>query len=131
MSKVLLIALIVFFQLLITTRDAAKQVGIEMIYVFKSLGGNRWHYFRHVVWPVSLPGIFTSLRIATGIAVAVLFFAESIGTRKGLGFYIIDTWGRADFPAMFVGIIVLSAIGIVLYESFDLLERKLCKWKNS
>jgi NitT/TauT family transport system permease protein len=130
-SKVLLIALIVFFQLLITTRDSARQIEMGVIYAFKSLGGTRWDYFRHVVWPVSLPGIFTSLRVGTGIAVAVLFFVESIGTRRGLGFYIIDAWGRADYPSMFVGIIALSGIGIVLYETFDYLEKRVCQWKAS
>ena len=130
-GKIVLIALIIFFQLLITTRDSARQVGREVVYSFKSLGGNRWHFFRHVVWPVSLPGIFTSLRVGVGISVAVLFFVESIGTRYGLGFYIIDAWGRADYPAMFVGIIGLSGIGIALYESFDLLEKRACQWQRS
>jgi NitT/TauT family transport system permease protein len=130
-SKIVLLALIIFFQLLITTRDAARTIDTEVIYSLRSLGGNRFDLYRHVVWPVSLPGIFTSLRIVTGTAVAVLFFVESIGTSKGLGFYIIDSWGRADYPLMFVGIITLSVIGIVLYEAFDLLERRLCKWKNA
>jgi NitT/TauT family transport system permease protein len=129
-GKVVLIALIVFFQLLITTRDAARTIDREVIYSLKSLGGSRLDFYRHVVWPVSLPGIFTSLRIVTGTAVAVLFFVESIGTNRGLGFYIIDSWGRADYATMFVGIIALSVIGIILYETFDLLERRLCKWKN-
>jgi ABC-type nitrate/sulfonate/bicarbonate transport system permease component len=31
---------------------------------------------------------------------------------------------------MFVGIIALSIIGIVMYEIFELLERKFCKWKS-
>jgi NitT/TauT family transport system permease protein len=79
---------------------------------------------------VALPGIFTSLRISTGTAVAVLFFVESISTSRGLGLYLIDAWGRADYATMFVGIIALSAIGIVLYEAFDVLERRLCAWKN-
>jgi NitT/TauT family transport system permease protein len=130
-SKIVLIALIIFFQLLITTRDAARTIDTEVIYSLRSLGGTRFDFYRHVVWPVSLPGIFTSLRIVTGTAVAVLFFVESIGTSRGLGFYIIDAWGRADYPLMFVGIIALSLIGIVLYETFDLLERRLCKWKNA
>jgi len=56
---------------------------------------------------------------------------ESIATRKGLGFYIIDAWGRADYPTMFVGIIALSVIGIILYEAFDILERRFCRWKNA
>jgi NitT/TauT family transport system permease protein len=129
-GKIVLIGLIIFFQLLITTRDAARTIDREVVYSLKSLGGDRFDFYRHVVWPVSLPGIFTSLRIVTGTAVAVLFFVESIGTNRGLGFYIIDAWGRADYATMFVGIIALSVIGIILYETFDVLERRLCKWKN-
>ncbi|MDJ0915195.1 MAG: ABC transporter permease [Desulfobacterales bacterium] len=130
-SKIILITLIIFFQLIITTRDSARQVSTAMIYSFRSLGGNRWHFFRHIIWPVSLPGIFTSLRIGIGIAVAVLFFVESIGTRRGMGFYIIDAWGRADYPDMFVGIIALSFIGIILYEVFDMLEKRVCRWNQN
>ena len=130
-GKIVLITMIIFFQLLITTRDAARTIDTEVVYSLKSLGGKRLDFYRHVVWPVSLPGIFTSLRIVTGTAVAVLFFVESIATNRGLGFYIIDSWGRADYSTMFVGIIALSVIGIVLYETFDLLERRFCKWKSA
>lgn len=130
-GKIVLITMIIFFQLLITTRDAARTIDTEVVYSLKSLGGSRFDFYCHVVWPVSLPGIFTSLRIVTGTAVAVLFFVESMGTNRGLGFYIIDSWGRADYSTMFVGIIALSVIGIVLYETFDLLERRFCKWKNA
>ncbi|MEI7636735.1 MAG: ABC transporter permease [Syntrophus sp. (in: bacteria)] len=130
LGKIILISLIIFFQLLITTRDAVRSLDREVVYALQSLGGTRWHFYLHVVWPVALPGIFTSLRISTGTAVAVLFFVESISTSRGLGLYLIDAWGRADYTTMFVGIIALSAIGIVLYEAFDVMERRLCAWKN-
>ena len=129
-GKIVLLTMIVFFQLLITTRDSARKISNEMIYSLKSLGAGRFDLYVHVVWPISLPGIFTSLRIGTGTAVAVLFFVESIATNQGLGYYIIDAWGRADYTTMFVGIIALSLFGIILYEGFDLLERKFCKWKS-
>ncbi|MGV8056941.1 MAG: ABC transporter permease [Smithellaceae bacterium] len=129
-GKIVLLTMIVFFQLLITTRDSARKINKEITLSFQSLGGTRWDYYQHVVWPVSLPGVFTSLRIGTGTSVAVLFFVESIATSRGLGAYIIDSWGRADYATMFVGIIALSIIGIVLYEFFDILERNLCKWKT-
>lgn len=130
MSKIFLIGLIVFFQLLITTRDAARQITTEMRYSMKSLGAGRWHFFWHVVWPVSLPGIFTSLRIGAGTAVAVLFFVESIGTQYGLGLYILDAWSMADSRIMFVGIVSLSSLGVIIYEIFDLLEKYYCAWKD-
>ena len=64
------------------------------------------------------------------IGVAVLFFVESIGTRYGMGFYIIDAWGRADVPQIFVGIVVLAIMGAGLYEIFDVLERIFCRWNR-
>lgn len=130
-GKIALITLIIFFQLLIPTRDAARTVENAFIHSFRSLGGNRRQYYRHVVWPIAMPAVFSALRIGTGTAVAVLFFVESISTRRGLGLYLIDNWGRADYPAMFVGIIALSAIGILLYEAFDFLEKRLCRWRNA
>ena len=71
-----------------------------------------------------------ALRIATGTVVAVLFFVESIGTRYGMGFYILDAWGRADVPLIFVGIVVLAMLGVLLYETFDILERVFCRWNQ-
>lgn len=130
LSKIFLIGLIVFFQLLITTRDAARQITKEMRYSMKSLGASRVDFFRHVIWPVSLPGVFTSLRIGVGTSVAVLFFVESVGTQSGLGLYILNAWGIADSQVMFVGIVSLSALGVILYEVFDLLERRYCQWRR-
>jgi NitT/TauT family transport system permease protein len=95
-----------------------------------SLGGNRLDLFIHVIWPATLPAIFTALRIATGTVVAVLFFVESLGTRFGMGFYILDAWGRADIPQIFVGILVLAVMGVILYETFDILEKIYCRWSQ-
>ncbi|MFH1114864.1 MAG: ABC transporter permease [Pseudomonadota bacterium] len=129
-GKIVMLSIILFFQLLITTRDAARGVSRSARYSLYSLGGTRRHLFVHVIWPSCLPAVFTALRIATGTVVAVLFFVESIGTRHGMGFYILDAWGRADIPQIFVGIVVLAVMGVVLYEVFDILERVFCRWNQ-
>ncbi|MCX5874377.1 MAG: ABC transporter permease [Deltaproteobacteria bacterium] len=130
LSKIMLLSIILFFQLLITTRDAARGVSRSAKHSLLSLGGNRLDLFVHVIWPATLPAVFTALRIATGTVVAVLFFVESLGTRYGMGFYILDAWGRADIPQIFVGILVLALMGVILYETFDVLERVYCRWSQ-
>lgn len=130
LGKVAMLSIILFFQLLITTRDAARGVSKAARYSLFSLGGGYRDLFVHVLWPAALPSIFTALRIATGTVVAVLFFVESIGARYGVGFYILDAWGRADIPQIFVGIVVLAIMGAILYETFDILERVFCAWKQ-
>jgi NitT/TauT family transport system permease protein len=127
--KILLIGMIVFFQILVTARDAAKSVPQASVLSVRSLGASRGQVARHVVFPAALPEIFTALRIGTGTAIAVLFLAESFGGSSGIGWYIGDAWGRIDYPAMFAGILAMALLGVVLYELLDLIEARVTRWR--
>ena len=77
-----------------------------------------------------LPDAVTALKVASGTAVAVLFMAESFATRSGLGFLIMDAWGRGDQQEMFAGILAMSLLGVLLYEGCNAVERWCCRWKS-
>ena len=104
LSKIILIALIVFFQILVTTRDAARSVNEYYVYSLLSLGANKKDVYKHVIFPFVLPKILTAMRISVGTAVAVLFFVESFATSKGLGYLIMDSWSKADYPLSLIHI---------------------------
>ena len=129
--KIALIALTTFFQTLVSVRDAAKHVPDESIEELRSLGASRFHTYWHAIIPAALPDLFTALRVSSGTAIAILFFAESIAGSTGLGYFIIDSWGLLDYPRMFAGIIAMAIMGVVLYEIFDIFERKLTKWRQN
>jgi len=129
--KIVLIAIIVFFQILVTARDASKAVPEPSVLSVRSLGASRWDVYRHVVVPAALPDIFTALRIGTGTAIAVLFLAESIAGSSGIGYYIVDAWGRIDYPVMFAGIIGMGLLGVVLYEALDAVEVWATRWRRA
>lgn len=42
---------------------------------------------------------------------------------------IMDAWGRGDQEEMFTGILAMSALGVLLYEGCNGLERLCCRWK--
>lgn len=127
-SKIFLITLIIFFQILVTSRDAAKKVPSASIISVLSLGANRWEIYKHVVIPACLPEIFTAIRISLGTAISVLFFAESFATFQGLGYFIFETWSRISYQEMFAGILALSLLGALLFLLVDILQRLLCPW---
>ena len=129
--KVALIAIIVFFQIIVTARDAAKAVPPGAVLSVRSLGATRLDIARHVVFPSALPEIFTAARIGTGTAIAVLFFAESIAGTNGLGWFIIDAWGLINYPRMFAGILAMSLLGVVFYEGLDALELWATRWRTA
>ncbi len=128
LSKIVLITLIVFFQILVTARDAARAIPPASVLSVRSLGADTLQVFRHVVYPAALPDIFTALRIGSGTAVAVLFLAEAWAGSDGLGWYIVDAWGRIDYEAMFAGILGMALLGVLLYEGLEALEARMCRW---
>ena len=129
--KILLISLIVFFQILVTARDAAKHIPQQWLLSMKSLHASPPQIYYHLVWPYCLPSIFTSLRVSLGTAIAVLFFAETFASGDGLGFFILDTMERRDFNAMYAGVLGMGILGIVSYALLDWLEDKCCRWDRS
>ena len=125
--KIVLIALTIFFQVIVVMRDAAKTIPDQMVLSLRSLGASRIDLWRHVYSPATLPSLFTTLRVSSGVAVAILFLAESFAGSTGLGYFIMESWGMVNYPRMFAGIIALAVLGIVFYVAFDIVERKLTR----
>ncbi|WP_448382787.1 ABC transporter permease, partial [Desulfosoma sp.] len=128
-SKVFLIALIVGYQVLVAVRDGVAGLNPKYLDSVRTLGAGPWPLFRHVLLPAALPHGFTALRLGTGTGIAVLFFVESFATSQGLGYLIMDAWGRLDYRGMFVGILGMSLLEAALFETIGALERLLCRWQ--
>lgn len=144
LSRILLVALTAGYQILVVARDSARNLDRKYFDAFRVLKGGLhnpkrvnaarmrgwWQTLRHVLVPATLPDALTALKIAGGTAVAILFMAESFATRNGLGFLIMDAWGRGDQTEMFVGILGMSLLGYSIHEGCNILEKRLCRWKH-
>jgi NitT/TauT family transport system permease protein len=129
-SKIVMISLIVFYQILVTTRDAARNLQQEYVTSVRSLRATELELYRHVYFPACLPAILTSLRLGLGTALAVLFLVETYATREGIGFFIMDSWSSLAYDKMFAGIIAMGLMGFVLYLLLDACEKIFCSWVN-
>jgi len=129
-SKILIIVLILFFQILVPVRDEALNLRSELLNSVKSLGAGRRALFRFVFLPSSLPIVLTTVRLSVGTAVAVLYFTEVTATLLGLGYYIFLTSSTLfDYAATYAGAVAMGLLGLVLYFFIDWLEKQLCPWK--
>lgn len=128
-AKIALMAITVFFQVLVSVRDATVNVPRASLDAAASLGAPSWVVCLHVVVPAVLPELFTALRVGTGTSVAILFLAEAIAGSTGLGYFIVDAWGMIDYPRMFAGIIGMAVLGVGLYELLVVVERVLTPWR--
>jgi NitT/TauT family transport system permease protein len=130
-SKIFLIALIIFFQILVVVRDEAANLRPELILSVRSLGAGRRALLRYVYFPASLPAVLTALRISVGTAIAVLFIAEQSLTTYGLGYYIVvETYQVLRYPQMYAGILAMSLLGLILYFLIAGLEFRICRYQK-
>jgi NitT/TauT family transport system permease protein len=129
-SKIIIMFLILFFQIVVLVRDQASGIAPQLIQSLQSLGAGRRALFRFVYLPASLPAILTALRQSIGTAVAVLYITELSATKYGLGYYIYYKGSTLlDYPSMYAGVIAMSLLGLGMYFTVDWLERKWCRWK--
>jgi len=129
-SKILIIVLILFFQILVPVRDEALNLRPELLNSVKSLGAGRRALFRFVYLPAALPSVLTTVRLSVGTAVAVLYFTEVTATLLGLGYYIFLTSSTLfDYAATYAGAAAMGLLGLLLYFFIDWLEKRLCPWK--
>ena len=131
LSKIFLIALIIFFQILVVVRDEAANLHPELILSVRSLGAGRRALFRYVYFPASLPAVLTALRVSTATAIAVLFIAEQSLTTYGLGYFIVvETYQVLRYPQMYTGILAMSLLGLSLYFIFNNLEIRIYRYRE-
>ncbi|MDO4542287.1 MAG: ABC transporter permease [Bacillota bacterium] len=128
-SKVLMIFLIIFFPIVMDITAAVRSMDRSIFETLGSYGLGSGAICLRVVLPGIVPATLNSLKVTTGIALSVLFFAENYGTTAGMGYYIMNSWQKMDYVDLYSGIFILSILGFLVFCLIDLAERRLTKWK--
>jgi NitT/TauT family transport system permease protein len=124
-STVVITALICFFPLMENTVTALQQVDPQRLELFRMLGASRRQTLLRLKLPAGLPGILAGLRVAVVLALVGAVVGEFIGASQGLGALIIASQGLMDTPLMFAVLVLIAALGLLLYAATLALERRL------
>lgn len=129
MNKYVIVAIGVFFQVVINTVTGV--VNIEQIYldVGKNFGASRREFYLGIALPGALPVIFAGLRLGWGVALLLLVTAELANSKSGLGYLIWQSWQTFQIEEMYIGLVTISLIGYLSFQLIDLLEHYLVPWK--
>jgi NitT/TauT family transport system permease protein len=96
--------------------------------LLRSYAASRGRFWRSLRLPVSMPMVFTALKLNVNLALIGVIIAEFFGGRHGLGRemkYAIDSF---DMPMAWTTIVIAAVLGIVWYHLVGLLERLLVPW---
>jgi NitT/TauT family transport system permease protein len=129
--KVMITALICFFPLLENTTAGLLAAPADELELFRSLGATRRQIFWKLRLPVAMPYLFAGLRVSMVLAVVGAVVAEYVGANAGLGARIIAAQGTMDTPGLFAAFVLLTLLGVGLYQAVVLAERiGLRRWRS-
>ena len=129
--KVLVAFAIAFFPIVIDTVVRLRSVEPEMLHLARSMGADQRKIFVKIRMPGALPAIFAGLKVAVTLAVVGAIVGEFIQADRGLGYVLQQATSVLDMRLGFGAIVILAAVGIVLFTIVEALERWLTPWAVS
>ena len=126
--KVIIVVLISFFPIVITTVTGLQSVSRDMLYLLDSLSASRWQVLHRVKFPAALPYIFAGLKNAAVISVIGAFVGEYVGAIEGLAPVMILANSAFQTDVVFAAIFYLSFMGIFMYLVVLVIERRMIRW---
>lgn len=130
-SKVVLVAVVCFFPILVNTVVGLKSADADRINLMRSLDADAWQIFRMLRMPSALPFIMAGMEVAVVLALISAIVAEFVGSENGLGMLIQTMTQSLDVASQFSILIVLSAIGLTLTRAVKFIGNKLLFWDAS
>ncbi|MBI1298290.1 ABC transporter permease subunit [bacterium] len=127
-TKIVTIAVAVFFLVLISTVNGVRQIEPVLIDAGQSYGARGWRLFYKIILPASLPAIFTGLRLGLGTGLLVIVGAEFVASNRGIGYLIWISWSTLAVNKMYVGLVMIALLGLLSTKGLELLRRRLMPW---
>lgn len=131
MTKIVTIALGVFFLVLINTIAGVRNINPIYLDAAKNFGAGYVDTIIHVALPGALPLIFAGLKLGLGAGLILIVIAEMVGARIGLGYLIWESWQSFSVARLYVGLIVIGLLGYLTSIIMEELEKRLVPWKES
>lgn len=113
-SAIFVIFITSLWPTIINTALGVSSVSQDYLDVARVLEMPRWRRITKIIWPASLPYIFTGLRISLGIAWLVIVAVEMLTGGIGIGFFVWDEWSRLNLSSVFLAVFVIGLTGLLL-----------------
>jgi ABC-type nitrate/sulfonate/bicarbonate transport system permease component len=128
--KVLVVALVCFFPVVVNTADGLRAVGPETVDLRRTLGASKARILRTVRLPFALPYVFSGLKVAMALSVVGAVFGEWVGSSEGLGYLMLALNNQLATIDLFAAVLVLSLLGITLFFLVGVIERVALPWHH-
>ena len=127
-SKVVIIVLVAFFQILVNTQSGIESTPKGYIEVARLYKLGRWKTFIKVYLPHAIPQILVGLRLGLGGSWMAVVAAELIAATSGIGYRMSFARSNMQSNVVIVCMIVVGLVGVLMDRGIGVLFTALTPW---
>ena len=127
-SRVLVAFLIAFFPLVISIATGLLATPPELVELGRSFNATHLQELIRIRLPHAVPFVFSGLKLSITFAVIGAVVGEFVAADRGLGYQILSATAFFKTSLAFGAVMLLSIIGIVLFQAVVLIERIFFPW---
>jgi NitT/TauT family transport system permease protein len=126
--RIAITVLIALFPLVVSTATGLSATPTELVELSRAMGAP-WHrQLFDIRLPSAVPYIFSGLKISMTLSVVGAVVGEFVAAERGLGYLIYTSTAYFHVSIAYGAMIILSAIGLMLFQSVVLIERWFFPW---
>ncbi len=132
LSKMMIVALLVFFPVMINVTRGLTQVEPSALELMRSYAASERDVLRKVRIPNALPYFFVALKIATTLSLIGAIVGEYFGgSSTVIGRVVVQSASALRFDVTWAAILLAAATGIAFYLLVAAIERAVIPWHAS
>ena len=113
-SAIFVIFITAIWPIIINTAVGVQQVPQDYKNVSRVLKLSKVEYFFNILFPATVPYVFTGLRIGIGLSWLAIVAAEMLIGGVGIGFFIWDAWNSSMISEIILALIYVGIVGFLL-----------------
>jgi len=128
LPKVIIVALVCFFPIVISMVEGLEAADKDMVDLLRVMGASNRQIFRLVRFPAALVSIFSGLKIAAAYSVTGAVIGEWVGSRYGLGLFMIMVQRSFRSDQLLAAIVLITVASLLLFALIEMLQRVVMPW---
>jgi NitT/TauT family transport system permease protein len=132
LSKMMIVALLVFFPVMINVTRGLTQVEPSALELMRSYAASEGDVLRKVRIPNALPYFFVALKVATTLSLIGAIVGEYFGGSSAvIGRVVVQSASALRFDVTWAAILLAAVTGITFYLVVAAIERAVIPWHAS
>ncbi len=127
-TKIFLLWLGTFFQLVLLVADDMRRVPQEYVEISYTVGARPPQMLSDVAFRAMLPSLFDNLRITLGWCWTYLIIAEIVAADNGLGFVIWAARRYMNTSEVMAGVVTIGLIGLATDQILRLVHKRMFRY---